>query len=109
MARAKKETHRVTYGSGNVYADFGDDNSEEMLLKAKLSILIGMAIKKHKLTQKAAAKIMGIDQPKVSAIINGRFEGISIERLMRFLQALGVDIFGSVQRELEQAAEQLVA
>jgi transcriptional regulator with XRE-family HTH domain len=48
--------------------------------------------KKRKLTQKKAAEVMGIDQPKVSAILRGRLSGFTIERLMRFLMALGMDI-----------------
>ena len=63
-----------------------------MMAKANLAILISNTIKKRKLTQKKAATVMGIDQPKVSAILRGRLSGFTIERLMRFLMALGMDI-----------------
>src|SRR3990167_4776305 len=82
----------IAESSGNVFADLGFKNPEEMLAKANLAILICDTIKKRKLTQKKAAEAMGIDQPKVSAILRGRLSGFTIERLMRFLMALGIDI-----------------
>lgn len=90
--KKKIEEIEVTESSGNVYADLGFKNPEEMMAKANLAILIGDTIKKRKLRQKRAAEIMGIDQPKVSAILRGRLSGFTIERLMRFLMALGMDI-----------------
>lgn len=63
-----------------------------MLAKAKLAILISDIIKERKLTQKKAAEIMGIDQPKVSAILRGYLSGFTIDRLFRFLISLGIDI-----------------
>jgi len=53
---------------------------------------IGRIIRQKGLTQAAAAKAMGIDQPKVSAMLAGQFRGYSVERLMRFLVALGQDV-----------------
>ena len=49
-------------------------------------------IEARKLTQVAAAKLLGVDQPKVSPIYRGRLDDFSIERLMRFLNALGHDL-----------------
>lgn len=77
---------------GNVFADIGIDNPDEELTKAKLVWKIEQIIKKKKLTQVAAAKIMGINQPKVSALIRRKLDGFSIERLIHFLNALGQDI-----------------
>lgn len=78
--------------SGNVFADLGIENPEEELTKAKLVWEIEQIIKKRKLTQVAAAKVMGINQPKVSALIRRKLEGFSVERLIHFLNALGQDI-----------------
>lgn len=80
----------VTESSGNVFADLGFKNPEEMMAKANLAILIGNAIKKRKLTQKKAAAIMGVDQSKISAILRGRLSGFTIERLMGFFMALEI-------------------
>lgn len=92
MKRKKIEEIEVVESSGNVYADLGFANAEEMMAKAKLAILISEIIKERKLTQKKAAAIMQIDQPKVSAILRGYLSGFTIDRLFRFLIALGMDI-----------------
>lgn len=78
--------------SGNVYADLGIENPEEALAKSELARQIGKLIKKKKLTQKQAAEILGIDQPKISALIRGRLRSFSLERLIRFLNELGQDV-----------------
>ncbi len=78
--------------SGNVFADLGLPNPEERLMKATLSIEIERAIKKRGLTQEQAANIMGVDQPKVSAIVRGRLAGFSMERLTVMLMRLGKDV-----------------
>jgi predicted XRE-type DNA-binding protein len=92
MRRKKTEEIEVIESSGNVYADLGFSNAEEMMAKAKLAILISDIIKERKLTQKKAAEIMGVDQPKVSAILRGYLSGFTIDRLFRFLMAFGMDI-----------------
>jgi predicted XRE-type DNA-binding protein len=86
------EEIEIIASSGNVYADTGHPNPEEAMAKAELAILISDAIKRKKLTQKKAAELMGVDQPKVSAIIRGQLSGFTMDRLFRFLLALGVDI-----------------
>lgn len=78
--------------SGNVFADLGVDNPEEALAKSELARQIAKIIKKRKLTQKQAAEILEIDQPKVSALIRGRLRSFSLERLIRFLNELGQDV-----------------
>ena len=92
MKKRRTKEIEITESSGNVFADLGFKNPEEMMAKANLAILISDAIKKRKLTQKKAAAILGVDQPKISAILRGRLSGFTIERLMRFLMALGMDI-----------------
>jgi predicted XRE-type DNA-binding protein len=82
----------VTAGSGNVFADMGLPEAEEELTKAQLASHIRHVIKRQRLTQVAAAALMGIDQPKVSALLNGRLANFSSERLMRLLTALGQDV-----------------
>ncbi|MBI3707308.1 MAG: XRE family transcriptional regulator [Proteobacteria bacterium] len=79
-------------GSGNVFADLGVANAEEELAKAQLAGHIRRIIQQRRLTQIRAAGLMGLDQPKVSAIINGRLGGFSSDRLMRLLVALGQDV-----------------
>ncbi|MBI2964046.1 MAG: XRE family transcriptional regulator [Deltaproteobacteria bacterium] len=83
---------KVTRSSGNVFADLGRPQPEEALAKARLAYEIEQSIRKRGLTQAEAAKILGIDQPKVSALRNGRLSGFSVERLIRFLNALNRDV-----------------
>jgi predicted XRE-type DNA-binding protein len=82
----------VTPSSGNVFADLGFAEPEEELTKAQLASQLREIIKRRRLTQVAAAELMGIDQPKVSALLNGRLASFSTERLLRLLTALGQDI-----------------
>ena len=82
----------VTQGSGNVFADLGFAEPEEELTKAQLASHIRQVIQRRRLTQVAAAGLMGIDQPKVSALLNGRLANFSTDRLMRLLTTLGQDV-----------------
>lgn len=81
-----------TKSSGNVYADLGFKDANERLVKAELASKINQIIDKRDLKQKEAAKILGINQPKVSALINGRLTDFSIERLIWFLNRLDQDV-----------------
>jgi len=78
--------------SGNVFKDLGLPNPEERLAKARLASMIYDIISKRGLTQVEAAKILGIRQPKVSALRNGRLSGFSLERLLSLLRKLDRDI-----------------
>jgi predicted XRE-type DNA-binding protein len=86
------EKSKYTLSSGNVFADLGLPDAEELLAKADLAIQISRAIEQCKLTQAEAAEMLGIDQPKISALMRGRLSGFSMERLYRFLNALGRDV-----------------
>lgn len=86
------EEIEFTLGSGNVYADFGLPNAEEANTKAELAMLITDIIKEKGFTQQQAAELMNIDQPKVSKIVRGLLSEFSIERLLKFVLALGFDI-----------------
>lgn len=81
-----------TKSSGNVFADLDLPDAEERLAKADLAIQIDHIIRRKKLTQEQAAKILRVSQPKVSALLHGKLAGFSIDRLFKFLMALGQDI-----------------
>jgi predicted XRE-type DNA-binding protein len=82
----------VEQGSGNVYADLGYHDSESMLVKAQLAAKIAEILKRKALTQAQAAEILGLTQPKISDLLNGRFRGISEHRLLECLTRLGRDV-----------------
>ena len=82
----------IEESSGNVFADLGLKDPEELLAKAELVHRICDIIAERKLTQLRAAKLLGIDQPKISALMHGKLDGFSTDRLFRFLNALGSDV-----------------
>jgi predicted XRE-type DNA-binding protein len=75
-----------------VFADLGVPDANEALAKAELARRICVLLSQRKLTQARAAAVLGIDQPKISALIRGKLDGFSTERLFRFLNALGQDV-----------------
>lgn len=91
QGRVMKAT-TIEPSGGNVFADLAIPNADEALARARLAQRIGNIIATRKLTQSRAAAILGVDQPKVSALMRGRLAGFSTDRLLRFLNALGQDI-----------------
>ena len=100
----------IEASSGNVFADLGLKNPEELLAKAELVQRISDILAERKLTQARAAKVLGVDQPKVSALLRGKLDGFSIDRLFRFLNALGSDVEISIRpaRHAETAETRIV-
>src|SRR5579863_1895659 len=87
---SKKRDYIISIG--NIFADLGFSDAEERMAKVNLAIQINTLIKRKKLTQKQAAELLDIDQPKISALSTGKLAGFSLERLFRFLTILGQDI-----------------
>lgn len=100
----EEETTRFESGSGNVFADLGLPDPEEALAKARLAQAISETIERRVLTQEEAAKIMGLDQPKVSAIVRGRLTGFTQDRLTRCVLALGNDVEITIRSRAASAA-----
>ena len=82
--------HRT--GSNNVFADIGITDAPEYLVKSDLARKIVATIRKRGLTQSSAAQRLGIDQPKVSALMRGLLTGFSTDRLLRFIASLGAEV-----------------
>ena len=82
----------VRRGSDNVFADLGLPDAEKLKIKAGLVFEIRKAMRALGLTQQAAAKRMGIPQPKVSGMMRGDFTNLSERKLMDCLNRLGYDI-----------------
>jgi predicted XRE-type DNA-binding protein len=85
-------TERVVKGSGNVFQDIGFENADEMLVRAELTHQIYKIIKERGLKQREAARILGLKQPDVSDLMNGKFKDFSLERLLALLRKLDRDI-----------------
>ena len=91
MANARSK-HAITRSSGNVFADLGLRGAEEKQTKVRLAVAINQVLAQGRLSQVAASRLLSINQPKVSALVNYRLAGFSVERLMHFLNALGRDV-----------------
>lgn len=91
-ARAGDEDNRVENSTGNVFKDIGLPDPQMRLAKARLAQHIARLIKSQGLSQQQAAKKLGIDQPKVSAILRGRLKDFAPDRLMRFILRLDQDV-----------------
>ncbi|MGA8090006.1 MAG: XRE family transcriptional regulator [Terracidiphilus sp.] len=89
---AKRIPEQVIRSSGNVFADMGLPDAAELDTKARLGAALKLIVKRKRLTQAEIATALSINQPKVSALLNYKLEGFSVERLMHFLVALGQDV-----------------
>jgi predicted XRE-type DNA-binding protein len=90
--------------TGNVFADIGLPQAEEHLVKAKLVYKIDLLLRERGLKQTEAARLFGVRQPDVSKMLRGDFRQFSVERLMRFLVALGQDVEIVVKPHREKSA-----
>ncbi|MBE0574937.1 MAG: XRE family transcriptional regulator [Desulfuromonadales bacterium] len=88
-----------TPSSGNVFADLGFVQSEEMRAKAQIAYHITQIITHRHLTQMEAAAELGLTQPKVSQIMAGRHDGFSLEKLMMLMVKLDRDVEIVIKRK----------
>jgi predicted XRE-type DNA-binding protein len=82
----------IEKSSGNIYADLGLADPQEMLVKAKLASKIAEIIKRQNLTQQQAGELLAMPQPKVSQLLRGQFRGISEAKMLECLARLGRDV-----------------
>ena len=82
----------IEEGGGNVYADLGVPNADEMRVKAQLAGKIGEIIKARRWTQQRAAEVPGISQPKLSQLLRGQFRGVSEAKMLELLARLGRNV-----------------
>jgi predicted XRE-type DNA-binding protein len=87
-----KDALRFEESSNNIFADIGVRDPEDSLLRAQLVLQLARVIRKKSLSQTEIAKILGVDQSKVSKLVRGRISGFTSDRLLRFLVALGCDV-----------------
>ncbi len=78
--------------SGNVFADLGFDNADEMLMRGKIGIQVLRLLRERNLKQREVAKLLGILQPEVSHLMNGEFQRFSEGKLLLFLKRLDTEI-----------------
>jgi predicted XRE-type DNA-binding protein len=98
-SRNPARTERVIRGSGNVFADLGFGDGAERQAKLRLAYALNQVLEARKLSQADAAKVLGVTQPKVSALRHYKLAGFSVERLMNLLTALDQDIEIVIRRK----------
>ena len=103
-----KKNANVTLSSGNVFADLELPDADQLKVKSGLVMALRNVIAREGLTQVAAAKAMGVDQPKVSRLLNGDLYGFSTDQLMRFLTSLGEDVEIVVHGQAVQSKAKVV-
>src|SRR5262249_5677677 len=92
MANRRGEAATITRGSTNVFEDLGYPDAAERQAKLRLACALNQVLEQRGLTQTASASLLGLSQPKVSALRNYKLAGFSVERLMTLLTALDQDI-----------------
>jgi predicted XRE-type DNA-binding protein len=92
MAKRVHDGIEVELSSGNVFADLGLPDAEQLKIKSGLVIEITRALRRLGLTQQEAGRRMGISQAKVSGLMRGDFSNLSERKLMECLNRLGYDI-----------------
>ena len=98
-SRTAKQREAVTRGTGNVFADLGFPDAAERQAKLRLAYALNQVLEGRKLSQANAAKMLGITQPKVSALRHYKLAGFSVERLMNLLTALDQDVEIVIRRK----------
>jgi len=88
----RARTPEVVRGTANVFIDLGFPDAVERQAKLRLAYALNRVLEHRGLTQTTAAKLLGLDQPKLSALRNYKLAGFSVERLMTFLNAAGQDV-----------------
>jgi predicted XRE-type DNA-binding protein len=82
----------ITHGTANVFEDLGYADASDRQVKTRLALAINELLKRRKLKQREIAGLLGVPQPKVSALKNYRLDQFSVEKLMAFLTALNQDV-----------------
>jgi len=98
-AQDDQQAGRIERGTGNVFADLGYPDAEERQTKLRLAYAINRIVEERRLTQAAAAGLLGITQPKVSTLLNYKLAGFSVEWLMTFLTTLDRDVEIVIKRK----------
>jgi predicted XRE-type DNA-binding protein len=85
---------KVQQSTGNVFRDlgFGAKEAESLRLRAELMVEVGRLIQARKLTQRSAASLLGVTQPRISDLIRGKIDLFSIDTLVNMLARAGMRV-----------------
>jgi len=97
--RSAQRTEPVTRGTGNVFVDLGFSDAAVRQAKLRLAYALNQLLAERKFPRADAAKVLGVTQPKVSALRRYKLAGFSVERLMNLLTALDQDVEIVIRRK----------
>jgi predicted XRE-type DNA-binding protein len=97
--RSAEPREAITRGTGNVFADLGFPDAAERQAKLRLAYALNQELEARKISQADAAEVLGVTQPKVSALRHYKLAGFSVERLMNLLTALDQDVEIVIRRK----------
>ena len=98
-SRNAKREDQVIRGTGNVFADLGYSDATERQAQLRLAYALNQSLEERRLSQAEAAEVLGVTQPKVSALRHYKLAGFSLERLLNLLTALDQDIDIVIKRK----------
>ena len=103
--KKRDEAETFIMGSGNVFYDMGFPRQEAdiLLVKADLTSAICQVIQERGLSQRRAAALVGLDQPKISVLKSGDIRGFSVDRLLKILSRLGYLVNISIEKTREMS------
>jgi predicted XRE-type DNA-binding protein len=95
-------------GSGNVFADLGLKDADQLLARAQIGFHVFKILEDKKLKQREIADVLGIAQPDVSHLMNGHFSRFTTDKLLDFLKRLDRKVTIEVSRHHKGEPYQLV-
>jgi predicted XRE-type DNA-binding protein len=98
-SRSTQRREPVTRGTGNVFADLGFPDAAERQARLRLAYSVNRALEARKLSEADAANVLGITQPRVSALRHYKLASFSMERLINLLTALDQDVEIVIRRK----------
>ncbi len=109
MAYEEDEVIEFITGSGNVFADAGLLNADELQFKADLAVAIARMIDEAGISQVEAAARMEVKQPQVSLVVNGKLRSFSIDSMLGMAKRLGCDVHVSLEKSIKAVGEMHLA
>lgn len=94
-----KEEIECYEGSGNVFADIGLKDADELFARAQIGVEVLKILKDRKLKQREIGALLGIKQTEVSHLVNGRFSRFSEGKLLGFLKKLDRKVMLVINQE----------
>ncbi len=97
---------QIARSSGNVFHDIGcsETDAENLRVRADLMISLGKLIEDRGITQAQAAKLLGVTQPRISALMRGKIRLFSLDSLIAMLGRAGARVSVSVKRQRGRVA-----